>query len=304
MKKSCLSFVLAALVFLLGSCGGGGSTANGSTVSEQESSNAEQPADGRTVDENAANEHTIRVGVVGAFSSHWNLISEMVADQGINIEIVSFSDYFTPNMALSDGELDLNAFQHHAFLANEIAANGYEIEYIAETFVGQLNLFHNKSRISSLEDLQDGHTIGIPGDQVNGDRALRVLESAGLIVLDAPEGGIVSRLDIAEYVVDINIVEAESGMLAGMLPDMEAAVINGDNAFTAGLNPDYDSIFRENVAQERFKQYTNLVVARSEDVRENGERMRVFRTIVDAFHSDEVRQFILEEYGGVYIPVW
>ena len=249
-------------------------------------------------------DEVIRVGITGAFNAHWELISRMVAEEGIVLELVSFSDFFTPNRALDEGDLDLNAFQHKMFLANEIANQGYAIEYIAETFIVPLNIFNNKNRISSIEDLQDGHTIAIPGDPTNRGRSLRLLETAGLIELETPPGENASVLDITVFHVEINILEAESGMLAQILPDVEAAIINGGNAFTAGLNPALDSIFTEEITGDFRNDLTNVIAARSADMVENGERARKFRIIAAAFQSDEVRQFILEEYGGAFIPVW
>lgn len=245
----------------------------------------------------------VRIGVTGAFNDHWAIIQELVAEEGITIELVSFSDFLTPNLALNDRNIDLNAFQNRAFLINDVAANNYQIEAIAETWIVPLNIFNNQSRISSLADIRDGHTIAIPSDPVNYARALRLLESAGLIRLNTPPGELASELHIVERIVNINIMPAESGMLASMLPDLEAAVINGGNAFTAGLNPAHDSIFTEDVFSGDSDGLVNLVVARSEDMA-NPERARIFNIIVDAFRSEEVRQFVLDEYQGAFLPVW
>ena len=249
-------------------------------------------------------ENVIRVGVVGAFNQQWDLIAEMVAEEGIVLEIVTFGDFLTPNRALDDGDLDINAFQHKSFLANEIATFGYEIEYFAETFLMPLNIFKNPERISSIADIQDGHTIGMPSDPINTSRSLRLLESAGLISLYIPEGEIASTTHITEFHVDIYIIPAEAGMLARMLPDMEAAIINGVQALTAGLYPDIYSIWREDITEEFREGLTNVIVARSEDIRADGERMRMFRIIANAYHSPEVYAFMWEEFGGVAIPVW
>jgi len=245
----------------------------------------------------------IRIGVTGAFNDHWTIIQELIAEEGITIQLVTFTDFMTPNIALSDGNIDLNAFQNRSFLNNEIAANNFQIQSIAETWIVPLNIFNNHSRISSLEDLRDGHTIAVPSDPVNHARALRLLESAGLIRLNTPPGELASELHIVERIVNINIIAAESGMLASMLPDLEAAVINGGNAFTAGLNPAYDSIFTEDVLSGDSDGLINLIVARTADVND-AERFRIFNIIVNAFQSEEVRRFIEEEYQGAFIPVW
>ena len=249
-------------------------------------------------------ENVVRVGVVGAFNQQWYLIRDMVAEEGIYLEIIYFSDFTTPNRALDEGDLDINAFQHKSFLANEIATHGYEIEYFAETFLMPLNIFKNSARISSIEDIQDGHTIAMPSDPINTSRSLRLLESAGLISVYVPEGEIASELHITERHVDFNIITAEAGMLAGILPDIEAAIINGVQALTAGLFPDTYSIFREEITGEFRDGLTNVIVARSEDMRADGDRARMFRIIASAYNSPEVYEFMWEEFGGVAIPVW
>ena len=273
MKKFVICIALLAIVALTGACGG-------------------------------QDDSVVRVGVVGAFNQQWDLIAEMVAEEGISLEIIHFSDFTTPNRALDEGDLDINAFQHKSFLANEIATHGYEIEYFAETFLMPLNIFKNPARISSLEDIQDGHTIGMPSDPINTSRSLRLLEYAGLISVDVPEGEIANLLHITEFHVDIEIITAEAGMLAGILPDIEAAIINGVQALTAGLYPDTYSILRENITEEFRDGLTNVIVARSEDMREDGERARMFRIIADTYHTREVYNFMWEEFGGVAIPVF
>lgn len=276
MKKTILLLILALLVLSFTACGGGGND------------------DDLTV---------IRVGVVGAWNDHWYTMTENLLDEGIQIELVLFSDFATPNRALSDGDLDLNAFQHKMFLASEIESQGYEIEYIADTFVVPMNIFPNTNRISSLEDIQDGHSIGIPSDPTNGGRALQLLEAAGLIVLNTPEGANPTRFDIDRDAsrVHIEIVEAEAALLASMLPDLEAAVIGGINAFTAGLRPIEDSIFREDVTGADH--LVNTIVARSADLQDPARRA-IFDAIVRAHHTDEIRETMLNDFGGAFIPVW
>ena len=280
MKKTIAIVVLLALVFSLAACGGGG---NG------------------TSDDGPV---TLRVGIVGAFNVHWYAIQEMVAEDGIELELVYFTDFTTPNRALSDGDLDLNAFQHKLFFGNDVEANGYEIEYIAETFIFPLNIFKNQDRISTLADIQDGHTIGIPSDPTNSGRALRLLEAAGLLVIDPALDifDIPTELDIKEFIVDINLLPAESAMLPNLLEDLEAAIITNPLAFVAGLTEE-DSIFTEDITGEFASQLINIIAVRSEDM-EDPDRSALFASIVRAHHTEEIRQLVLEEYEGVLVPVW
>jgi len=244
----------------------------------------------------------VKIGVVGEYNYQWDTINELLKDDKIQVELVKFSDYTTPNRALADGDIDLNAFQHKAYLANDITKNGYKIESIGDTLIAPLAIFNNKDKISSIKDIKDGDKIAIPSDATNGGRALKLLEEAGLIVCDPTKGYLPNKLDIIEYKVNIQIIEAESATLASLLPDCTAAIINGGNAFTAGLNPVTDSIFIENVdteSNEYAAQLVNIIVARSADADNE-----IYKKIVDAYHSKEVADTLEKEYSGAFIPAW
>ena len=110
---------------------------------------------------------TVKLGVVGAiYEDIWAPAKEKLADEGIDLEFVQFSDYVTPNNALANGEIDLNAFQHRIYLQSEIDSYGYEIENIGNTFIIPLNLYSDK--VKSVDELKDGDTVAIPDDATNG----------------------------------------------------------------------------------------------------------------------------------------
>jgi len=244
----------------------------------------------------------VKVGVVGEYNAQWDTINELLADDGIQIELVKFTDYAAPNRALNDGEIDLNAFQHKAFLANDIAQKGYEISDIGDTIIAPLCIYNNEDKISSIEDIKDGDVIAIPSDLTNGGRALKLLESAGLITCDPEKGFTPTKADILSYNVAIDIKEAESATLFNILPDCAAAIINGGNAFTAGLDPISDSIFQENVdpeTNEAVPQLINIIAARTKD-KDN----EVYKKVVDAYHTKEVEATIKEAYKGAFICAW
>ncbi len=255
-----------------------------------------------TPTETAEDTTVITVGVVGEYNLQWDIINDLLAEDGIQVELVKFSDYAVPNRALNDGEIDLNAFQHIAYLNNDIANNGYEIEPIADTIIAPLAIFHNKDKISSIEDIKDGDSIAIPSDLTNGGRALKLLEEAGLITCDPEKGFIPTVADITEYHVDIDIVEVESATLASILPDHTAAIINGGNAYTAGLHPIEDTIYTENVNPDEnaaVPELVNVIVARADEV-----DREAYQKIVEAYHTDEVKQALGDSYAGAFLPVW
>ena len=248
-------------------------------------------------------DHTVvKVGVVGAYNAQWDTVNEILKKDEIEVKLVKYSEYAAPNRALNDGDIDLNAFQHKAFLKNDIERNGYKIESIGDTLITPLCVFNNKDKIKSMDDIKDGDIIAIPSDLTNGGRALKVLESAGLIKVNPDKGYTPTKADITEYVKKIELREAESGILARILPDVSAALINGGNAFTAHLDPSKDSIYQENLDPKVNKaaaQLVNVIVARSED-KDNP----VYKKVVDAYHTDAVADTLIEAYKGAFLPAW
>ncbi len=246
----------------------------------------------------AADVKVVKVGVVGDYNDQWETVNELLAKDNIRVKLVKFSDYATPNRALADGDLDLNAFQHKAFLANDIARNGYKIVAIGDTIITPLRIYNNKDKIKSLADIKDGAVIAIPSDLTNGGRAIKLLEKAGLVKVDPSKGYVPTKLDITEYKVKIKIREAESGILARLLPDFTAALINGGNALTAGLDPMKDAIYSEDInpkTNPNVGQLVNVIVARTKD-KDN----EVYQKVVKAYNSPETAKTILKAYKGAY----
>lgn len=241
---------------------------------------------------------TVTVGVVGEYNAQWDTVNELLKDDHIKVELVRFNDYATPNEALNSGDIDLNAFQHHAFLENQIEAAGYDITSIGDTLIAPLAIFNNKDKISSVDEFKDGDVILVPSDATNRGRALKVLEAVGLIVCDPAAGYLPTVSDITAYNVKIEIMELESGMLASALPDATAALINGGNAYTAGLNPAKDAIYVE-VLGDDVARLHNLIAARTED-KDN----EVFKKIVEAYQTKEVAETIMEAYEGAFLPAF
>lgn len=243
----------------------------------------------------------VKVGVVGEFNAQWEVINELLADDGIQVELVKYTDYAVPNRALHDGEIDMNAFQHKAFLANDIAEKGYEIEALGETVVVALAMYNNKDKISSVEDIKDGDVIGIPSDATNGGRALKLLEAAGILKCDPEKGYMPTKLDVVEYYVDVELMEADSASLNSLLPDCAAVIINGGNAFTAGLS-DEDAIFVEDINPETnpgIDPFINILAVRSAD-----KDSEVLKKVVDAYRSKEVLDKVKVDYKGAFRCTW
>ena len=269
-----LALAIALLALALTGCG---SKDNGSA------------ADGDTV--------TVKLGVVGAiYDDIWKPAQEALKAEGINLEIVQFSDYVTPNNALANGEIDLNAFQHRIYLQGEIANYGYEIQNIGNTFIAPMSLF--SSKISSVSELKDGDIIAIPDDLTNGGRALKVLESAGIITLNSAAGFNPTLDDIQTYNIGVTIKELKANVIVSALPDVTAAIVNNNYALDFGLSAS-DAIFADDRLD--IEDYWNLIAARTADL-SDPDKVEIFRKVVEAYQSDATLEVFITECRGFYTP--
>ena len=241
-------------------------------------------------------EVTVKLGVVGAvYEDLWKPAQDKLKDEGINLEIVQFSDYVTPNNALNNGDIDLNAFQHEIYLNTEVQQYNYAIEPAGYTFIIPLNLYSNK--VKSVDEIKDGDTIAIPDDLTNGGRALKVLAAAGLIELKSDASFSPTLDDIAKYNKQITIKELKANTIPSTLDDVTAGIINGNYALDFGLKTD-DAIFKDTSVNE--EKYWNLVAARTSDLQEESKK-EIFTKVIKAFQSEETEKVFNEQFGGYFI---
>ena len=241
-------------------------------------------------------EVTVKLGVVGAvYEDLWKPAQDKLKDEGINLEIVQFSDYVTPNNALNNGDIDLNAFQHEIYLNTEVQQYNYAIEPAGYTFIIPLNLYSNK--VKSVDEIKDGDTIAIPDDLTNGGRALKVLAAAGLIELKSDASFRPTLDDIAKYNKQITIKELKANTIPSTLDDVTAGIINGNYALDFGLKTD-DAIFKDTSVNE--VKYWNLVAARTSDLQDESKK-EIFTKVIKAFQSEETEKVFNEQFGGYFI---
>lgn len=233
--------------------------------------------------------------VVGASPQPHKQILEKAAalleKEGYKLKIVEFTDYVTPNIALDEGELDANFFQHIPYLESFNKEKNLNLTYSVKVHLEPLGIY--SSKIKALEELNDKASIAIPNDPTNGSRALRLLESAGLIKLKS--GELVTIHDIIENPKNINITELEAPQLPRILGDVDAAVINTNYALEANLNPKSDALFLES----KDSPYANIIAVRKED-----KDKASIKALSRVLNSDEIRKFIEEEYKGAIIPAF
>jgi len=241
-----------------------------------------------------AQDKPIKVGVTGG--PHAQILEQVrkVAEKdGLKIQIVEFSDYVQPNAALAAGDLDANSYQHKPYLDQQVKDRNYKIVDVGYTVNFPIGIYSKK--VKSLKDLKEGARFGIPNDPTNGGRVLLVLQDQGLIKLK-PEAGLkATPLDVIDNPKKIKFVEVDAAQLPRTLDDLDASAINTNYALSAGLNPGKDAIAREGAKSP----YVNLLAVREQDK----DKPWVAK-LVKAYHSDEVRSFVQNEFKGSVLASW
>ena len=288
-KKHVLSLALAAaLVLALAACGG--NSGSSSPVSNS------TPGSTSGSGSNSAEPIVVKVGVVGANNQQWDTVNELLAKDNIKVELVEFAEYKLPNNALDAGEIDLNAFQHKAYLQKETDDLGYSIAILGDTIVAPLSLYSDK--ITDVSELKEGDKIAIPSDPTNEGRCFKILESAGLLEVDPAAGYVPELKDITANPLKLEFVEVEAANTASLLPDVAAAFVNGAHAIDNGLKID-EAVYTEQVEPGSDNPYINIIVCRTADLDNE-----VYKKVLAAYQSDETAQAIRDIYQGTYIPAF
>ncbi|MBO4705935.1 MAG: MetQ/NlpA family ABC transporter substrate-binding protein [Spirochaetaceae bacterium] len=232
------------------------------------------------------NSKVLKVGATPEpHASMLNLIVDDMAKAGYTLEVVEFTDYVTPNRALEDGQIDANFFQHIPYMDAQNEEHGYHLVNAGGVHIEPIALYSKK--VSSLSELADGASIAIPNDPTNEGRALLLLQSAGLIKLDAAAGITATPLDIVENKKNLKFNEVEAASLPRVLEDVDAAVINGNYAIPAGLSATKDGLIVEGADSP----YVNIVTVKAGN--ENDPRIKA---LVNALKSDEIKDYVNKTY--------
>jgi D-methionine transport system substrate-binding protein len=213
---------------------------------------------------------------------------------GIEIEIVEFTDYVQPNLALADGELDANFFQHVPYLTDFNTEHNTDLVSVAAVHIEPLGIY--STSLDTLDELPDGAVVGIPNDATNAGRALNLLAANGLITLTDGAGYAATVADIIDNPKNLEIVELEAAQLVRSLEDTDISVINGNYALEGGLTPAVDALALESGENNP---YANVLVVQAGH--ENDEGIQI---LIQLLNSEEVRQFIEENYNGSVIPAF
>ena len=236
----------------------------------------------------------IKVGVTaGPHAQILEVVKKVAEKDGLKIQIVEFNDYIQPNVALNQGDIDINSFQHLPYLENIVKDRKYDIVMLAKTITFPMGVYSKK--LKDLNELKDGASVAIPNDPTNGGRALALLEKAGLLKLKPGLGHKASIIDITENPKKIKIKELDAAQIPRSLDDLDLAAINTNYAMPAGLTPGKDSL----VLEDSNSPYANILAVRGKD-KDNP----AFQKFLKAYHSEEVKKFVNEQFKGSIVVAW
>lgn len=279
MKKLFLLLTAFLMTLALAGCGDSGKPAA--------SSDSTAPAAGAKT--------TLKVGATPVpHAEILEIVKPLLAKQNIDLQIVEFSDYVQPNLALNDKELDANFFQHEPYLDNFISEHKeLKLKNAGGVHIEPMGIYSKK--IKELTALPDGASIAIPNDPTNGGRSLLLLEKAGLLKLREGAGVKATVQDIADNPKNLKFQEVEAAQVPRTLDDVDAAVINTNFAMQVNLVPTKDALFME----DKTSPYVNIVA-----VREGDEKRPEIEALMKALTSKEVKDFIDSKYKGAIVPAF
>jgi D-methionine transport system substrate-binding protein len=268
MKKLLLSIIIITLAIISAAC-------------------AEKTSEGKE-------STTVKLGISGTDTRIWDFIAKKAEKEGINIEIVPFSDYVAPNTALAEGELDVNAFQTVAYFDVFIKEHKLDLVPIATTVLAPMGIYSEKYK--DVKDIPDGAKIALPNDASNQGRALLLLQEAGLITLPEDFDANGDLTQIKKNPKNIEFVPVVPAQTPRALPDVAASLINNGVASDAGLSPLEDAIFHES---ETATPYLNIIAVQAKD-KDN----KTYKRVAELYQSEDTAKFIEEEYKGNLIPTF
>ncbi len=245
--------------------------------------------------EKEADTSKIKVGVMAGAEAQVAEVAAKVAKEqfGLDVELVTFTDYVTPNAALDDGSIDINAFQHKPYLDQQVTDRGYKLSIAGNTFVYPIAGY--SKQVTSVEEIADGSRIAVPNDPTNLGRSLLLLEQQGLLELREGAGLLATVRDITANPKNITIVELDAAQLPRSLDDVALSIINTTYASSINLTPEKDGVFVE----DKESPYVNLIVSREENL--DAENVQNF---VKAYQTDEVYQAASEIFQGGVVKGW
>ncbi len=219
------------------------------------------------------------------------VVKPLLKEKGYDLQIVEFTDYVTPNIAVDEGELDANFFQHEPYLKEFNKNKNTSLVKTVNVHLEPMGLYSKK--IKSLDELEEGATIAVPNDPTNESRALEILVKQGLLKFKDVE--FKTALDIIKNPKKLKVKELDAPQLPRVLDEVDAAIINTNYALVANLNPLKDAL----VIESKDSPYANILV-----VKKGNENKEYIKALNEVLNSKEVKTFILQKYKGSIIEAF
>ena len=300
MKKLLSAALAASLTLSLAACGSAASSAPASSEAASASSEAVSSEAASSAAESTNDLAGTKLVVAASPTPHAEILGvakEILAEQGITLDIKEFSDYVQPNLVTENGEVDANYFQHTPYLDSFNAENGTHLVSVGAIHYEPFGIYPGKS--NDLANIADGATIAVPNDTTNEARALQLLAAQGIITVRDGAGLTATVNDIEENPHNVKIQEIEAAQLPRTVQDVDFAVINGNYAIEAGFSVGKDALATEDVSSEAAQTYANVLV-----VKEGNENDPAIQALLAALQSDKVRDYINETYDGAVVPIF
>ena len=301
MKKLISATLAASLALSLAACGSSASTdsvAASSEAASTESTAASSEAAESTAETSELAGTTLKVAASPTpHAEILNVAKEVLAEQGIDLEVVEFSDYVQPNLVTESGEVDANYFQHTPYLDSFNEENGTHLVSVGAVHYEPFGIYPGKS--DDLANIADGATIAVPNDTTNEARALQLLAAQGLITVRDGAGLTATVNDITDNPHNLQIKEIEAAQLPRTVQDVDFAVINGNYEMEAGFSVGKDALATEDASSEAAQTYANVLV-----VKEGRENDPAIQALYAALTSDKVKDYINSTYDGAVVPIF
>ena len=295
MKKLISATLAATLALSLAACG---SSASSTEAASTESTAASSEAAESTAETSELAGTTLKVAASPTpHAEILNVAKDILAEQGITLEVVEFSDYVQPNLVTESGEVDANYFQHTPYLESFNEENGTHLVSVGAIHYEPFGIYPGKS--NDLANIADGATIAVPNDTTNEARALQLLAAQGLITVRDGAGLTATVNDITENPHNLQIEEIEAAQLPRTVQDVDFAVINGNYAMEAGFSVGKDALATEDASSEAAQTYANVLV-----VKEGNENNPAIQALLKALQSDEVKNYIDQNYDGAVVAIF
>ena len=300
MKKLLSAALAASLTLSLAACGSSAASSAPASSEAASSEVASSAAADSTAAESTNDLAGTKLVVAASPTPHAEILEvakDILAEQGITLEIKEFSDYVQPNLVTENGEVDANYFQHTPYLDSFNAENGTHLVSVGAIHYEPFGVYPGKS--DDLANIADGATIAVPNDTTNEARALQLRAAQGIITVREGAGLTATVNDIEENPHNVKIQEIEAAQLPRTVQDVDFAVINGNYAMEAGFSVGKDALATEDASSEAAQTYANVLV-----VKEGNENSPAIQALLAALQSDKVRDYINETYDGAVVPIF